>query len=225
MHASPVLTIDLVSDLVSPWCYLAQRRLDRALASVDGVCVPRIRWQPFEINPDIGRSGMAVDTYLASVFGSAAAGWDVLEDVRVAGEDEGIAFDFRRVATVPNTMAAHRLVLLAEEQGRGEAVAGALFRGFFEEGRDIGDLEVLTEMAAGAGFDPAQTRQYLISDRNRDAVRARQAQVQGAGLNGVPGIVVNGRYAVMGVPEPEVLVAAMDRALFEGVDPQKGAVH
>jgi predicted DsbA family dithiol-disulfide isomerase len=104
-------------------------------------------------------------------------------------------------------------------------VAGALFRGFFEEGRDIGDLDVLTEMAAGAGFDAAQTRQYLMSDRNRDAVRARQAQVQGAGLNGVPGIVVNGRYAVMGVPEPEVLVAAMDRALFEGVGPQKGAVH
>lgn len=225
MTTPPILTIDLVSDLVSPWCYLAQRRLARALTSVDGVCAPRIRWQPFEINPDIAKKGMAVDAYLATVFGSAAAGREVLEDVKVAGEDEGIRFDFDRVETVPNTMAAHRLVLLAEERGRSEAVSGALFRGFFEHGRDIGDLDVLTELAADEGFDAAETRRYLASDRNRDAVRARQAEVVGAGLNGVPGIVFNGRYAVMGVQEPEVLVAAMDRALFEGLDPARTPVH
>ena len=225
MHAPPVLTIDLVSDLVSPWCYLAQRRLGRALASVDGACAPRVRWQPFEINPNISGSGIDVDAYLATIFGSAAAGREVLKDVKVAGEDEGIVFDFDRVAKVPNTMAAHRLVLLAEEQGRSEAVADALFRGFFEQGRDIGNPEVLTELAADEGFDPIETRQYLSSDRNRDAVRARQAQIQGAGLNGVPGVVFNGRYAVMGVQEPEVLVAAIDRALFEGLDPEHPVVH
>lgn len=225
MIAPPVLTIDLVSDLVSPWCYLAQRRLSRALAAIDGACVPRIRWQPFEINPAMASSGMAVDAYLETVFGSAAAGREILADVKVAGEDEGIAFDFDRVASVPNTMAAHRLVLLAEERDRSEAVSRALFRGFFEQGRDIGDLEVLTSLAAGEGFDPAETRRYLDSDRHRDTVRARQAEVQGAGLTGVPGVVFNGRYAVMGVQEPEVLIAAMDRALFEELDSERARVH
>ncbi len=225
MSATPVLTIDLVSDLVSPWCYLAQRRLGRALAAVDGACQPRLRWQPFEINPAMAEDGMAVDRYLETVFGSASAGRDVLADVKVAGEDEGIAFDFDRVASVPNTMAAHRLILLAEECDRSEAVSNALFRGFFEEGRDIGDLDVLASLAAGEGLDPEATRRYLDSDRHRDTVRARQAEVQGAGLNGVPGVVFNGRYAVMGVQEPEVLIAAIDRALFESLDARPARMH
>ena len=225
MRTTPVLTIDLVSDLVSPWCYLAQRRLARALSAVGGACEPRVRWQPFQINPDIARSGMDVNEYLATVFGSADAGREVLEDVRLAGEDEGIRFDFGRVSTVPNTMAAHRLIMLAEEQDRSDAVAGRLFRGFFEEGRDIGDLDVLAELAAGEGFDPDETGRYLRSDRHRSTVRARQAEVQGAGLNGVPGIVFNGRYAVMGVQEPEVLLAAIDRALFEGVEGPRAGLH
>jgi predicted DsbA family dithiol-disulfide isomerase len=115
--------------------------------------------------------------------------------------------------------------LLAEEHDRSEAVSRALFRGFFEQGRDIGNLEVLTSLAAGEGFDPAETRRYLDSDRHRNTVRARQAEVQGAGLNGVPGVVFNGRYAVMGVQEPEVLIAAMDRALFEELDSERALIH
>ena len=83
MSAPPVLTIDLVSDLVSPWCYLAQRRLSRALAAIDGACVPRIRWQPFEINPAMASSGMAVDAYLETVFGSAEAGREILADTKI----------------------------------------------------------------------------------------------------------------------------------------------
>lgn len=225
MSAPPVLTIDLVSDLVSPWCYLAQRRLARALRAVDGACLPRIRWQPFEINPAINDAGIAVDDYLESVFGSTEAGREVLADVRDVGEGEGIRFDFDRVASVPNTLAAHRLILLAEEFDSGARVSDALFRGFFEEGRDIGNISVLSEVAAETGMDAAATLQYLSGDRNRDTVRARHAQAQSAGLTAVPGLVFNRRYAVMGVQEPEVLIAAMDRALFEDLDEEQMVAH
>lgn len=225
MSNAPVLTIDVVSDLVSPWCYLAQGRLRRALEAVDGACVPRVRWQPYEINPAIGRRGMDVDAYLESVFGSTRAGREVLADVTSAGEEEGIRFDFDRVASVPNTRDAHRLILLAEEQDSGERLTRALFRGFFERGLDIGDVDVLSGLAADEGLDATATHRYLLGDRNRDTVRARQAQAQVAGLTGVPGTVFNSRYAVMGVQEPEVLVAAMDRALFDDLDLDIAAVH
>ena len=146
---------------------------------------PEIRWQPYEINPAIAGAGMEGDDYLESVFGSPEAGREILADVRDVGEGEGIRFDFDRVSKVPNTLAAHRLILLAEEQNAGEAISQALFRGFFEEGRDIGDLEVLSDVAAESGMDRVATRVYLAGDRNRDTVRARQAQAQSAGLTAV----------------------------------------
>jgi predicted DsbA family dithiol-disulfide isomerase len=214
MHKEPVLTIDVVSDLVSPWCFLSKRRLDRALLQIGGASVPHVRWQPFEINPAIPDSGLDVDRYLSNIFGSNEAARTVLEQLTGIGEGDGIRFKFDRVRSVPNTMKAHRLILLAEEEALGGAAVDALFRAFFEEGRDIGRTEVLAELAGEIGLDAADVDAYLRGDRNRDAVRTREAHARSAGLTGVPSTVVNGVVAMIGVQEPETILSVIDKALF-----------
>ena len=227
MSDTQVLTIDVVSDLVSPWCYLAMGRLERALSKLQGASVPVIRWQPFEINPAIPSAGMNVDRYLSAVFGSADIARQVLDEVTSEGEAEGIRFDFERVRSVPNTLSAHRLILLAEEEGRGEQMTHALFQGFFEEGRDIGDLDVLAGLAGKAGLDADSAGEYLAGDRNRDIVRTREAQARSVGLIGVPSIIVNGQLAIMGVQDSNTILAAIEQALFHELPetPQAGVLH
>jgi predicted DsbA family dithiol-disulfide isomerase len=227
MSDTRVLTIDVVSDLVSPWCYLAMGRLERALSTLKGASVPVIRWQPFEINPAIPSAGMDVDRYLSAVFGSADIARQVLDEVTSEGEAEGIHFDFSRVRSVPNTLSAHRLILLAEEEDRGERMTQTLFQGFFEQGRDIGDLDVLAGLAEEVGLDADSAGEYLAGDRNRDTVRSREAQARSVGLVGVPSIIVNGHLAVMGVQGSDTILAAIDQALFHELSdtPGAGVVH
>ena len=214
MNTTRTLTIDVVSDLVSPWCYLGTRRLSRALGSLQGASEPEVRWQPFEINPAIPVQGMDVDRYLNSVFGSADAAREALDQVASEGVREGIQFNFDDVKSVPNTLAAHRLILLAEEQEQGGPMAQALFRGFFEEGLDIGDKDVLAELAGEVGLDSDVTSAYLAGDRNIDLVKTKEAEVRGAGLTGVPSIIINRRLAVLGVQDSDTILSAIEQALF-----------
>jgi predicted DsbA family dithiol-disulfide isomerase len=227
MSASPTLLIDVVSDLVSPWCYLGVRRMEQALSALQGASIPEMHWRPFEINPALPKDGMDVDRYLASVFGSPQAGRAVLDQVANLGEQEGIRFDFNRVRAVPNTMDAHRLILMATDEGHGSRMAHRLFRGFFEEGLDIGRAEVLTDLGLEAGLELDSIRECLSSDRYRDMVRVTESQVRQSGLSGVPSFVINGRVAVSGVHDPQVLVSAIDKALFGELpeDPEPGQLH
>ena len=222
-----VLTIDAVSDFVSPWCYLAHRRLRAALDEVEGASSPRVRWLPFELNPAVPPDGMNVDRYLESVFGSTHAGWTVLGKLEDEGRHEGIAFDFRRVRSIPNTLDAHRLMLLAEEEGRDGAMADRLFRGFLEEGLDIGSRDVLVNLADDVGVRGENVRRFLEGRDKADVVRVRESTARSAGLTGVPTFVVNGQVAVLGLQEPEILLAAIDRALFSELpaDPNEALLH
>ena len=226
-NTDTVLTIDAVSDFVSPWCYLAHRRLRAALDEVKGASDPRVRWLPFELNPAVPAAGLNVDRYLESVFGSTAAGWAVLGKLEDEGRDEGIAFDFRRVRSIPNTLDAHRLMLLAEEQGKDGALADRLFRGFLEEGLDIGRRDVLVDLADDVGFHGGEARRFLDGRDKADIVRVRESTARSAGLTGVPTIVVNGQVAVLGLQEPEILLAAIDSALFSELpaNPDKALLH
>jgi predicted DsbA family dithiol-disulfide isomerase len=212
--ATPVIKVDVVSDVVSPWCFVGMRRLEQALARFEGASVPEISWKPFEINPALPREGVDVDEYLKAVFGTAEAGRAALDELASEGERDGIRFAFDRVSSVPNTLDAHRLILLAEEAGAGRKMADRLFRGFFEEGRDIGRQEVLAELAEDVGLGRQGVREQLSGDRFRTVVRAIEARVRGAGLSGVPSIIVNRRVAVMGVQDPDTIVSAIDQALF-----------
>ena len=148
--AKPLL-IEIASDVICPWCYIGKRRLEKALASLDGEVQARIEWLPFQLNPDMPEQGVARADYRRAKFGSVEKGKAL--DARVAqeGAGEGIAFAFDRMQRTPNTVAAHQLIDLAQKQGRAGPVVDALFRAYFEEARDIGDATVLKEIAADAG--------------------------------------------------------------------------
>src|SRR2546429_8580901 len=145
------LVIEIASDVICPWCYIGKRRMEKALALLDGEVQPVIRWLPFELNPDMPQGGMPRAAYRQAKFGSVERGHELDARVAAEGRGEGIAFAFERIERTPNTSAAHQLIDLAQSQGAAGRVVDALFRAYFEEGRDIGDAGVLNSIALGSG--------------------------------------------------------------------------
>jgi len=201
------LTIEVVSDVICPWCYIGKRRLERALATLDGELAAEIRWLPFQLNPGMPREGMPRAEYRQRKFGSLERGREL--DARVAeeGKGEGIAFAFDRIERTPNTIAAHALVGLAGEQNAQGAVVDALFRAYFEEARDIGDAAVLQEIAARCGVSGWPRRQDLT------AVAELEHEMRGLGIQAVPTFIFARKLGVSGAHPPAQLAAAMREAI------------
>ena len=198
--------IQVVSDVVCPWCYVGKRRLERALSELDLPDV-RIAWLPFELNPDLPAAGMARAAYRDRKFGPGR--WAAM-DARMAetGREEGIAFAFDRMTRQPNTRLAHVLIAYAGEQGRADAVVEALFRAFFEDAKDVGDETVLLDLAEDAGLDREIATAVLRSEERAAEILAFERQAGSAGISGVPHFVVDGRWSLSGAQPPETWAAA-----------------
>jgi predicted DsbA family dithiol-disulfide isomerase len=200
------LLIEVASDVICPWCYIGKRRLDKALALLNGEVETRIEWLPFQLNPDMPASGVARAEYRRAKFGSVERGQQL--DARVAqeGASEGIAFAFDRMQRTPNTVEAHRLIDLAQVQGRGEAVVNALFRAYFEEAQDIGDAVLLAQVAQQQG----------VADWPQGANAGRVAEheewVREQGISGVPTFIFDRRSGISGAYPPETLAQAIREA-------------
>ena len=204
--------IEIFSDTVCPWCFIGKRRLERALAARPDLA-PRVTWRAFMLNPTMPPQGMDRREYLAAKFGNDAGARLVYGQVEAAGLEEALAFEFGAIERTPSTVDSHRLIALAAELGADQdAVVERLFRAYFLEGRDIGDLETLVELAAGAGLDAATARDRLASDAGVEAVRAEDAIAREAGIEGVPMFVFDRRYAVSGAQSPDFLLRVMDQA-------------
>ncbi len=201
--------IDIYSDVICPWCYIGKRRLERALAErpQDDLA---LRWRAFQLNPDMPAQGMDRELYLQLKFGSAAGAERVYREIEAVGEQEDLAFAFDAIARTPNTVPAHRLIRLAGQRGRQDAVVEALFRAYFLTGEDIGAPDVLLRAAAGAGLDRAEAQAFLDSDLEEQAVREEDRAARQAGLQGVPTFIVNGKFALSGAHLPEVLHQMFD---------------
>jgi len=200
------LLIEIASDVVCPWCYIGKRRLEKALASLAGEVEARIEWLPFQLNPGMPEAGMARADYRRQKFGSLEKGRAL--DARVAqeGAGEGIDFAFERMQRTPNTAAAHRLIDLAQRQGKGEAVVDALFRAYFEEARDIGDEAVLQSIAEQAGIAGRPDEQVL------EEVKEKEERVRDLGISGVPTFIFNRTSGLSGAYPPEMLAQAIKEA-------------
>lgn len=203
--AKPLL-IEIASDVICPWCYIGKRRLEKALASLKGEVEVRIEWLPFQLNPDMPAQGVARADYRRAKFGSVEKGRAL--DARVAqeGAGEGIAFAFDRMQRTPNTVAAHRLIDLAQQQGKGDAVVDALFRAYFEEARDIGDEAVLKEIAECAGVTGDADGKIL------EDVKEKEERVRDLGISGVPTFIFNRESGISGAYPPEMLAQAIREA-------------
>lgn len=207
------LQVDIIADLVCPWCYLGKRRLDDALLAVGGPST--VSWYPFQLNPAMPEAGMDVEEYLASKFGNPAELKSALDKLTEVGKSEGINFRFDKVSRIPNTLNAHRVMTLAEtEQVSTSDLAEEFLRGFFESGLDIGDRDVLSELAIRHGLEYKDVSKALDNDLSRRTVLSQEALVRQHGVTGVPNFLVNRRLFLVGAQNTATLVNAFDRAMF-----------
>jgi predicted DsbA family dithiol-disulfide isomerase len=204
------LTIDIVSDVVCPWCYLGKARLDLAIAEVQDQIGFDINWRPYRLNPDYPPEGVDQKVELEKKLG----GKDKLEKAHAIltdlGKEVGINFDFDAIKIGPNTLDAHRLALWAHSENRElqDKVIALLFKANFEEGRNVGDHAVLLDVAEKAGMDRKVVEKLLASDADKDTIVAEIDAAQQMGVNGVPFFIVDHQYAISGAQTPDVLVNA-----------------
>jgi len=210
-------TIDVVSDVVCPWCYIGKRRLEAALARLresEPDLPIQVRWHPFQLNPDLPAEGIDRRQYVETKFGGPERARQVYARVGAAGETVGIPFAFNAIQRQPNTLDAHRLVAWAQSRNEGdpEALVEALFRAYFLEGRYVGDREELVRLAQAAGYDPTDARAFLDSDEMKDAIADADRRARTMGISGVPFFIFGGKTALSGAQEPEALLDAIAQA-------------
>lgn len=210
------LAIDVVSDVVCPWCFIGKRRLEAALRELKNGrpdVVPRIRWLPFFLNPDTPEAGEPYRPFLERKFGGPEKLAQIWAQVSEAGRTAGIEFAFERIEKRANTLRAHRLIHRAQAQGDAGALVERLFAAQFLEGRNVGDTAVLARLAAECGDDEAAVRAYLDSVEDAAAVRAQFERAKQMGITGVPFFILAGRHGVGGAQPPELMLGALRQAL------------
>ncbi len=211
--ATGPFTVDVVSDVVCPWCYIGKRHLEAALAGLDGAGPVLVRWHPFELNPDLPAGGVDRRAYLEAKFGGPQRAEAVYERVREAGRRARIAFDLDAIARQPNTRDAHRLVGWAQASGDANPLVERLFRAYFVEGRFVGDRDVLVAIAREAGLDAAAARAWLDAGTGAAEIGQAQARARELGITGVPFFIFGARVALSGAHPPQAMRDAIAQAL------------
>ena len=204
------ITIDVVSDTVCPWCFIGKRRLEAALATRPEVAAD-VRWRAYQLNPDMPAEGMDRKAYVAAKFGSDERARALYETVRTAGTTAGLDFRFDRIERAPNTLASHRLIRWAGSAGCQDAVVEALFAAYFFDGRDLGEKSVLVDVARQAGMDAVLVGDLLDQGRDVELVAQEVAAARDMGITGVPCFIFDGKTAVQGAQDADVLVRVIDQ--------------
>jgi len=214
------LSIDIISDVVCPWCYIGKRRIEAALElyreRFPDNPEPLVRWWPFQLNPDMPAEGVDRGEYLANKFGSNQVG-SIYARVSAVGSSVGIPFAFDKMVRQPNTMAAHSLIALAVEHGVQHELTETLFNAYFIEGQNFTDEATLVRLAVEAGIPEEAARECLASEVAREQVMGHEMQARKLGINGVPFFIFNGAVGVSGAQEAETLLEAMVKAETESV--------
>ena len=211
------LQVDVLSDVVCPWCYIGKRRLEAALATLRAAepdLLVDVRWHPFQLNPDLPRDGIGRRDYLEAKFGGPARAREIYARVAEAGRSVDIPFAFDAIAKQPNTLDAHRLIAWAQERHEGDvdALVERLFHAYFIDGRFVGDRDELVRLAGDAGFDADDARAMLDSQAFDGDVSEADRKAREMGVGGVPFFIFNGKTAVSGAQAPETLLQAIAQA-------------
>lgn len=216
------ITIDLVSDVVCPWCYLGKARLELAIADVQDEVSIDINWRPYQLNPDYPPEGVDQQVELAKKLGGKENMDRGHAQLTAMGKEVGIEFDFDAIKIGPNTLNAHRLIHWAGVESREmqNAVVSALFKANFEQGRNVGDSAVLIEIAKEAGLDGALIERLLATDSDADMIISEIDAAKQMGVNGVPFFIIDQQYAVSGAQPREVLANAFREIAAEKAQAQ-----
>jgi predicted DsbA family dithiol-disulfide isomerase len=207
-----MVKIDIVADIVCPWCFIGKRRLETAVAKVRAVhpdFTYQTSWRPFFLNPDTPPEGEPYLPFLEQKFGGKAPVEALFERVRQAGRDYGLDFAFEKIIRRANTLQAHRLLYWAQQQGNADALVERLFVAQFQRGEPVGDLATLVKIAAECGYPAAQVKAYLASDEATETIREDERMVRQMGIRMVPTFILNSRQVIVGAEDPAVLAGAI----------------
>lgn len=210
-------TIDVVSDVVCPWCYIGKRKLEAALDMARAAGLPEavVRWHPFQLNPDLPPQGISRKQYLEDKFGGPQRAAEIYARVKAAGQAAGLDLDIDGITRQPNTLAAHALLTFAQQQSVavGNDVKERLLKAYFIDNQFIGDVDVLVQIAVDAGLDADAARAFITDPAQLQGVAAADARVREMGVGGVPFFIFNQKVAVSGAQDPASLLAAMQQSL------------
>ncbi|HEY1632147.1 MAG TPA: DsbA family oxidoreductase [Rhizomicrobium sp.] len=216
------MLIDVVSDTICPWCFIGKRRLARALIERPDMEFD-VRWRAFRLDPTVPSEGVDRKAYLKAKFGDGDRPRAMSEAIREAGASEEIAFAFDRIATTPNTIDSHRLIRWAGGAGLQDEVVEGLFKAYFEDGRDIGNIDVLVEIADETGMDTALVADLLEDGADRELIEREDELAHRMGISGVPTFIFANKYAVSGAHDPETLLEIIDKVAKEQAEAATGA--
>ncbi len=207
-----MIRLDIISDVVCPWCYVGKSYLDRALEARAGHPFA-IEWHPFQLNPDMPRGGMDRRAYLEAKFGGKDGALRAYLPLVQHAEAAGVALNHDLIGTVPNSLDAHRLIHWAGLEGRQTPMVSALFRAYWSEGRDIGDSNVLADIAGAVGLDRAMIERLLQGEADRDMIRDRDRHARAHGVSGVPTFIIANRHAVQGAQSTDAWLKIIDELI------------
>ena len=205
--------IDVVSDVVCPWCFIGKRRLEKALELTDTPV--EVHYRPYFLNDWIPREGISREQYLTTKFGSPERYKGIAQRVAAAAQSEGLTYAIDKISRQPNTLDPHRLIKWADAMGKAPQMKQKLMDFYFTQGADLTDRETLVRAAAEAGLNPDDVRQWLASDKDVAEVEREALAAKEAGIEGVPCYILGGTYAISGAQAPEYLAQAIDRASVE----------
>ena len=203
------VSVEVYSDVVCPWCYIGGRRLEQAIAQRPDIKIERT-WQPFQLRPEMPREGVPWGDFVQQKFGGPERAKPIFARVTETGAIEGIEFRFDHISNAPNTLDAHRLILLAREHGREWGMIHALYSAYFTRERNLNDHDQLVAIAAEVGLEEPQVHAYLAGDKNVDEVNAGQQNAEQMGITGVPFYVFNKTYALSGAQPVEAFLHMLD---------------
>ena len=212
-QAKPVGRIDVISDAICPWCYIGKRHLESALALLDKQGLHfTVAWHPFQLNPDMPREGVERAQYRLAKFGSAERSRQLDERITETAATVGLEFHLDRLTRTPNTLDAHRLIRLAGQHGVQDGVVEALFEGYFCDGADIGNAEVLARLGLEGGLERDEITAMLASDTGLKEVAAADRMARNAGIQGVPSFALQGHVLFSGAVPADEMAQAFRRA-------------
>jgi predicted DsbA family dithiol-disulfide isomerase len=210
------IKIDIVSDLVCPWCYIGQKRLNDALAQSDYEA--EISWKPFQLHPELHKEGMEKNAFLIQKFGPQGA--NLFAQIKSVADSESLEMNPEKITNIPNTVDVHRLMWVAKKQNKDLKLAISLFEGYFTAGKDFSQTETLLDLAESCGLFRKETEAFLASEEGRKEVLADEKMCREAGIQAVPTFIINDKYMIQGAQTPAAFLDAFKQLSLENQDQQ-----
>ncbi len=201
------IKIDIVSDLVCPWCYIGQKRLNDALKQ--GNYEAEISWKPFQLHPELQKEGMEKNKFLMQKFGERGA--NLFNQIKDVADSESLAMHPDLITNIPNTVDVHRLMWYAKQQGKDLTLAHSLFEAYFADGKDFSDVQTLIDLGEACGIDKQELEQFLASDVAKAEVLAEEEMYRNAGISAVPTFIINDKYMIQGAQAPATFLEAFEQ--------------